>query len=144
MPALVAGCLLALGVASAAKAVEGCPISQQTLKTQLQQAAKEDSTGLDNDCWAVVVNRAGVVCAVAYSGENTGSQWLLSRQIAAAKAFTANGLSLDDAATSTAWRLRMKLTLGPSVASAGNDRITLNNATGHPHCPNDAGTQGAN
>ena len=28
--------------------------------------------------------------------------------------------------------------------AAGNDRITLDNASGHPHCPNDANTQGRN
>ncbi len=43
----------------------------------------------------LVVNREGVVCAVAFSGTDRGSQWLSSRQIAAAKAFTANGLSLN-------------------------------------------------
>jgi hypothetical protein len=42
-----------------------------------------------------VVNREGIVCAVAFSGANASSQWLSSRQIAAAKAFTANGLSLN-------------------------------------------------
>ena len=53
------------------------------------------------------------------------------------------GLSGDTACAdhSTAWRLRNELGLAPAK---GNDRITLNNATGHPHCPNDAGTQGAN
>jgi uncharacterized protein GlcG (DUF336 family) len=174
----------------------------------------------------VAVNRGGVVCAVAYSGQNHGSQWLLSRQIAAAKAFTANGLSLDGAPLSTAqlyawvqpgapanplfglaggnpvspeqayggpysqfgtrndpmvgkrvggtitfggglglysgnaaigglglsgdtacadhstaWRLRDLLDLAPA---SGNDRITLDNATAHAHCPNDGDTQGRN
>jgi hypothetical protein len=37
--------------------------------------------------------------------------------------------------------VRALLNLAPT---AGNDKITLNNATGHPHCPNDGGTQGAN
>lgn len=53
------------------------------------------------------------------------------------------GLSGDTACAdhSTAWRLRQHLNLAPS---AGNDKITLNNATGHPHCPNDGDTQGKN
>jgi uncharacterized protein GlcG (DUF336 family) len=80
----------------------GCPVSYASLKAALVTAAAADSTGLNNDYWAVVVNRGGVVCAVAYSGATAGSQWLLSRQIASAKAFTANGLSLDKAAVSTA------------------------------------------
>lgn len=51
--------------------------------------------------WAVVVNRDGVVCAVAFSGGNRNAQWLLSRQIAAAKAFTTNGLSTSPSQTLT-------------------------------------------
>jgi uncharacterized protein GlcG (DUF336 family) len=203
----------------------GCPVKQQALRSGLINADADDSSGLNNHYWAVVVNREGVVCAVAYSGPTRDSQWLLSRQIAAAKAFTANGLSLDGAPLSTAqlypwvqpgapanplfglaagnpvspedaykgqssqfgtkddpmvgkrvggtitfggglglysgtnavgglglsgdtacadhstaWRLRGELGLAPA---SGDDRITLNNATGHPHCPNDAATQGA-
>jgi uncharacterized protein GlcG (DUF336 family) len=201
-----------------------CPVTFNTLQSELEDAAEADSTGLNNDYWAVVVNREGTVCAVAYSGRDRDSQWLLSRQIAAAKAFTANGLSLDSAPISTAmlypwvqpgapgnplfglaggnpvspedaykgpysqfgtgndpmvgrrvggtitfggglglydgtnaigglglsgdtacadhstaWRLREALDLAPG---AGNDGITLDNASGHPHCPNDAGTEG--
>jgi uncharacterized protein GlcG (DUF336 family) len=204
----------------------GCPVTYDQLKEALVAADVDDSTGLNNHYWGVVVNRQGVVCAVAYSGDGRDAQWLLSRQIAAAKAFTANGLSLDGgplstaqlypwvqpgapanplfglaggnpvdpaaaykgnynlfgskndpmvgsrvggtitfggglglyngstaigglglsgdtacADHSTAWRLRAALGLAPTV---GNDRITLDDASGHPGCPNDAGTQGAN
>jgi uncharacterized protein GlcG (DUF336 family) len=203
-----------------------CPVSHQELRSQLIAADTADSTGLNNHYWAVVVNRDGRVCAVAFSGGGRDAQWLLSRQIAAAKAFTANGLSLDSAPLSTAqlypwvqpgapanplfglaagnplspedayqgpaalfgtridpmigkrvggtitfggglglydgtnaigglglsgdtacadhstaWRLRNLLGLAPTV---GNDRITLDNTAGHPHCPNDGGTQGKN
>ena len=79
-----------------------CPVTFTTLQSELEDAAEADSTGLNNHYWAVVVNREGAVCAVAYSGRDRDSQWLLSRQIAAAKAFTANGLSLDNAPISTA------------------------------------------
>lgn len=72
-----------------------CPVTYEKLKAALVKADVADSTGFKNHFWGVVVNRGGVVCAVAYSGANVGSQWLSSRQIAAAKAFTANGLSLD-------------------------------------------------
>jgi uncharacterized protein GlcG (DUF336 family) len=203
-----------------------CPVTHSELREALVEAEIADTTGLDNDYWAVVVNRQGVVCAVAYSSNQRDGQWLLSRQIAAAKAFTANGLSLDSAPLSTAqlypwvqpgapanplfglaggnpvdaeaaykgnfqqfgtkndpmvgsrvggtitfggglglyngsnaigglglsgdtacadhstaWRLRAALGLAPTV---GNDRITLDDASGHPGCPNDAGTQGTN
>jgi uncharacterized protein GlcG (DUF336 family) len=203
-----------------------CPVRHGALRSALIAADAADSTGLDNHYWAVVVNRDGRVCAVAFSGDRRDDQWLLSRQIAAAKAFTANGLSLDGAPLSTAqlypwvqpgapanplfglaagnpvspedayqgpasqfgtrsdpmvgkrvggtitfggglglyagaaaiggvglsgdtacadhstaWRLRALLNLAPT---SGNDRITLDNAAGHPHCPNDAATQGRN
>jgi uncharacterized protein GlcG (DUF336 family) len=203
-----------------------CPVTVQGLRSALREADVADTTGLNNHYWAVVVNRAGVVCAVVFSGPGRDAQWLLSRQIAAAKAFTANGLSLDEhplstaqlypwvqpgapanplfglangnpvspgpayggdyalfgtredpmigkrvggtitfggglglysgtnaigglglsgdtacADHSTAWRVRNLLGMAPT---AGNDKITLDNAAGHPHCPNDADTQGKN
>jgi uncharacterized protein GlcG (DUF336 family) len=68
----------------------------------LVEAANADSSGLNNNYWAVAVTPGGVVCAVAFSGPKVGDQWLSSRQIAAAKAFTANGLSLNSAPLSTA------------------------------------------
>ena len=205
--------------------IPNCPVTHQDLHSALVDADAADHTGLDNHFWAVVVNHEGVVCAVAFSGGNRDAQWLLSRQIAAAKAFTANGLSLDGAPLasgqlypwvqpgapanplfglaagnpvdaeaaykgsfnqfgtnhdpmigkrvggtitfggglglysgttaigglglsgdtacadhSIAWRVRNALGMKPT---AGDDRITLDNATGHPHCPNDAQTQGS-
>jgi uncharacterized protein GlcG (DUF336 family) len=92
-----AAALLASGTASAAS----CPVGHGTLKNQLQAAAAADSTGFNNNYWAVVVDNEGTVCAVAFSGANAKSQWLASRQIAAAKAFTAHGLSLDSAPISS-------------------------------------------
>ena len=74
--------------ASGAWAVS-CPVSYGQLKAALVSAANADSTGLNNNYWGVVVNRRGEVCVVAYSGPSIGSQWLLSRQIAAAKAWKA-------------------------------------------------------
>ena len=220
----------ALGSAALAASVTGadaadCPVTYQELKSALMKSAEQDKTGLDNNFWGVVVDRSGAVCAVAYSGASVGSQWLLSRQIAAAKAFTANGLSLDGAPISTsqlypwvqgspsggnplfglaagnpldgaavydgdvskfgtendpllgkrvggtitfgggvglykgknaigglglsgdtacadhstAWRTRNKLKLVPAE---GADTLTFDNKSGHPHCPNDADTQG--
>jgi uncharacterized protein GlcG (DUF336 family) len=90
------GLLVAVGNANAI-----CPVSQPQLANALSTAAGAEQSGFNNNFWAVVVDREGVVCAVAFSGPNAGAQWLLSRQIAAAKAFTANGLSLDRAPLST-------------------------------------------
>jgi uncharacterized protein GlcG (DUF336 family) len=88
-------CAVLTMLTMAAAAEPRCPVTWSALKNNLVTADTADSTGFNNHFWAVVVNRAGVVCAVAFSGAKTGSQWLASRQIAAAKAFTANGLSLD-------------------------------------------------
>ena len=214
-----------IGPVARAQTSLNCPVAFERLHSELEDADDADSTGFNNHYWAVVVNRQGTVCAVAYSGRNRDSQWLLSRQIAAAKAFTANGLSLDGAPISTgqlypwvqpgapanplfgladgnpvnpdgayqgnyndfgthndpmvgqrvggtitfggglalysrrepvgglglsgdtacadhstAWRLRANLRLAPPVP---NDTMTLNDTSGHPHCPNDHGTQGA-
>ncbi len=52
--------------------------------------------------WGVVVNRDGVVCAVAFTGGNRGDQWPGSRVISAQKAYTANAFSLPGLALSTA------------------------------------------
>jgi uncharacterized protein GlcG (DUF336 family) len=83
------------GVAQAQPGDPGaCPVSWADLQ-QKMVAANSVTGGNQYPMWGVVVNRNGTVCAVAYSGGSVTSQWLLSRQIAAAKAFTANGLSLD-------------------------------------------------
>lgn len=51
--------------------------------------------GLGNEMWATIVNRDGVVCAVAFSGLERGDQWPGSRVISAQKANTANAFSLN-------------------------------------------------
>src|SRR5205807_145845 len=53
-----------------------------------------------NQMWATIVNRDGVVCAVAFSGVNRGAQWPGSRVISAQKANTANAFSLDSSSSS--------------------------------------------
>ena len=44
--------------------------------------------GFGNNMWATIVNRDGVVCAVAFTGGNRGAQWPGSRVISAQKANT--------------------------------------------------------
>lgn len=70
------------------------------LKTALSQAVAAETSGLNNHMWGTIVDRNGVVCAVAYSGSTVGSQWLGSRVISAQKANTANDFSLDKTAAS--------------------------------------------
>lgn len=75
------------------------------LRAAVQSVVKEGASkngGLGNQEWAVTVNRDGIVCAVVFSGASRGDQWPGSRVIAAAKANTANGLSGNDYALSTA------------------------------------------
>jgi uncharacterized protein GlcG (DUF336 family) len=52
--------------------------------------------------WATIVNRDGVVCAVAFSGADRNAQWPGSRIISAQKANTANAFSLTNFGLSTA------------------------------------------
>ena len=73
-----------------------------TLKQALTEARSQDNGGLNLDMWGTVVDRAGRVCAVTYTGETAGSQWPGSRLISAQKANTANSFSLDGLALSTA------------------------------------------
>src|SRR5690242_4103552 len=72
------------------------------LKSALTHARRQPNGGFNLDMWATVVNRDGVVCAVAFSGEERGSQWPGSRVISAQKANTGNAFSLPGLALSTA------------------------------------------
>jgi uncharacterized protein GlcG (DUF336 family) len=76
--------------------------THQQLRSALQTAQRTNNGGLGFHMWGVVVDRTGTVRAVTYSGESAGDQWPASRIIAAVKANTANGLSLDRLALSTA------------------------------------------
>lgn len=58
--------------------------------------------GIGLNMWATMVNRDGVVVAVAFSGAERGDQWPGSRVISAQKANTANAFSLRGLALSTA------------------------------------------
>lgn len=72
------------------------------LQTALSTAVSSEASGLNLNMWATLVNRDGVVCAVAFSGANRNSQWPGSRVISAQKANTANAFSLDTLSLSTA------------------------------------------
>src|SRR5436309_3063826 len=75
--------------------------SQAQLKAALVSAVAVETSGLDFQMWATVVDRDGIVCAVAFSGADRGSQWPGSRVISAQKANTANSFSLGDPTAST-------------------------------------------
>src|SRR5437773_4587486 len=65
------------------------------LKAAIATATAAETSGLNNQMWATLVDRDGVVCAVAFSGVNRGAQWPGSRVISAQKANTATAFSLD-------------------------------------------------
>ncbi len=70
------------------------------LKSALAAATQAESSGLNNQMWATIVDRDGIVCAVAFSGNDRGAQWPGSRVISAQKANTANSFSLDSSSSS--------------------------------------------
>ena len=79
--------------------------SYADLKAALETATGNPPAGnggFNLEMWATVVNRDGVVCAVAFTGGNRGDQWPGSRVISAQKANTANAFSLPGLALSTA------------------------------------------
>jgi len=70
------------------------------LKAALVAATQAETSGLNNQMWGTIVDRDGVVCAVAFSGNDRTSQWPGSRVISAQKANTANAFSLDSGSNS--------------------------------------------
>ncbi len=70
------------------------------LKGALDTAVQAETSGLNLQMWATIVDRDGIVCAVAFSGTDRGAQWPGSRVISAQKANTANSFSLDGSSTS--------------------------------------------
>ena len=76
--------------------------SWSQLKAALTAARNQNNGGFNLDMWATIVNRDGIVCAVAFTGADRGSQWPGSRVISAQKANTANAFSLPKLSLSTA------------------------------------------
>jgi hypothetical protein len=74
--------------------------SQSALKAALITATAAETSGLNNQMWGTIVDRDGIVCAVAFSGNDRGAQWPGSRVISAQKANTANSFSLDSTSSS--------------------------------------------
>jgi uncharacterized protein GlcG (DUF336 family) len=102
---LLGSLTLSVGVARAGdddrSQCRGLP-SQSALRNALEAAQAQQNGGFGLQMWATVVNRDGVVCAVAFTGNDRGDQWPGSRVISAQKANTANAFSLPGLALSTA------------------------------------------
>lgn len=104
-------CLLLVGLAALSSAAwaaddSGAPCAglptYAALKSALIAAVQTETSGLNFQMWGTIVDRDGVVCAVAFSGADRGSQWPGSRVISAQKANAANAFGLDGLALSTA------------------------------------------
>lgn len=113
------------------------------LKKLLKEAAQKGEAGGLNSGrfeWGAVVDRHGVLCAVAASSDDPAATWPGSQAIAKAKAFTANAFSTDTVPLSTArlytlsqpghslWGIAAGNPLhpdcvGPPSASAGVGRV---------------------
>ena len=95
--------VLALALLTSARAFAACSDlpNHEALKKALIEARKENNGGFNLDMWGVIVDRAGIVCDVAYTGAAVDSQWPGSRMIAAQKANTANAFGLPGYAIST-------------------------------------------
>lgn len=105
--AALIGALVLIALPRASDAAEGAAACAAVpawgqLKSALQAARNQNNGGFNLDMWATVVNRDGVVCAVAFTGSDRAAQWPGSRVISAQKAYTANAFSLPGLALSTA------------------------------------------
>ncbi|HUS09695.1 MAG TPA: heme-binding protein [Pyrinomonadaceae bacterium] len=96
---LVAFALAYPNLASAIAPCHGLPTHDE-LKDALVAAVSAETSGLNLHMWATIVDRQGVVCAVAFSGSNHQNQWPGSRVISAQKANTGNAFSLGTASFS--------------------------------------------
>jgi uncharacterized protein GlcG (DUF336 family) len=76
--------------------------SHAQLHAALAAARAQSNGGFNLDMWGTLVNRDGIVCAIAFTGSDRGAQWPGSRVISAQKANTANAFSLPHLALSTA------------------------------------------
>src|SRR5205823_2638002 len=61
-----------------AASCRGLP-DHNALRTALAKARAEANGGFNLDMWVTIVNRDGVVCAVAFTGQKRGDQWPGSR-----------------------------------------------------------------
>jgi len=83
-------------------AASGCGTlpNYAAVKAALDMATSAETSGLNNQMWATVVDRDGIVCVVAFSGKDRAAQWPGSRVISAQKANTANAFGLDSSSNS--------------------------------------------
>jgi hypothetical protein len=84
------------------------------VRAALKKAVQQEASG--SHMWATVVDRSGVICAIAFSGLEWDHQILIGRIISAAKANLANNLALDNSSFSAG--SGSKTGVAPSTANA--------------------------
>jgi hypothetical protein len=86
------------------------------LRAALKTAVTEPgNNGFGLNMWATIVDNSGIVCAVAFSGNDFTQQWLGSRVISAQKANTGNAFSLCKGCTPQSSAVQ---TAGLAISSA--------------------------
>jgi uncharacterized protein GlcG (DUF336 family) len=123
--------LVALALPSNLPAADDLPSHAQLAAALKTVVAGGNNGGFALNMWATIVDRDGVVSAIAFSGNDRGDQWPGSRVISAQKANTANAFSLRGLPLSTAnlysavqpggslFGLQESNPVDPSVAYAG-------------------------
>ena len=81
--------------------INGLPVTND-VRAALKAVVAEGNGGLGFNMWATIIDRAGIVRTVVFSGDSPVDQWPGSRVISAQKASTANSFSLTGFALSTA------------------------------------------
>jgi hypothetical protein len=92
---IMAAAVLTAGIASAQS--DNCaslPDNNQ-LRKALVTARSAENSGLNAQEWATIVDRDGVVCAVAFSGNDRNSQMGIGRLSSAMRANTGNAFAFD-------------------------------------------------
>ena len=93
--------LLTAGLFTSSATAGSLPQHAQ-LQAALKTVVAEKNGGFGFHMWVTLVDRDGVVKAVAFSGKERGDQWPGSRAISAQKANAANAFSLPQFSLSTA------------------------------------------
>ena len=99
---VITGMIIGMGIFAGTGARAGDLPGHPDLQQALAKVVKDKNGGFGLNMWATIVDRDGVVKAVAFTGDDRGDQWPGSRVISAQKANTANAFSLPGLSISTA------------------------------------------
>lgn len=129
--------LMAPGSADAANNCAALP-DHQSLTRALKAAQATANGGFNHHVWGTIVDRDGIVCAIAYTGETRDAQWPGSRVLSAQKASTANAFSIERMALSTA--NLYKATQPGGALSGAQDSMPVNTQAAHAGPAEDYGS----